>query len=122
MGAPASAILAEVYIQHLQHTPAADILSKHQIMDYDRYVDDILIAYNTQETNIISTLDDFNAIHPKLKFTIDQQAQNRLNYLDITSKKNQSDRKPTSKDLILHNTSCHPYEHKKQLSTTYITE
>jgi hypothetical protein len=88
-------------------------------MDYYRYVDDILIAYNAQKTNIINTLDAFNAVHPKLKFTMEQQTQNTLNYLDITTKKNHSElnfeiyRKPTSTDLILHNTSCHPYEHKK---------
>jgi hypothetical protein len=41
MRAPTSPILAEVYI--LEHTSVADILSKHQIMDYYRYVDDICI-------------------------------------------------------------------------------
>jgi hypothetical protein len=119
MGAPTSAILAEVCIQHLEHTSIADILSKHQIMDYYRYVGDILIIYNAQKTNIINTLHDFNAVHPKLKFTMEQQTQNRLNYLDLMIKKNQNEldfeiyRKPASTDLIIHNTSCHPYEHTK---------
>jgi hypothetical protein len=64
-------------------------------------------------------LENFNAIHPKLKFTIEQQTQNRLNYLDLTIKKNRNKlnfeiyRKPTTTDLILHNNSCHPYEHKE---------
>jgi nucleoside-specific outer membrane channel protein Tsx len=73
MGGPTSVILAEVYLQHLEHTSIADILSKHQIMDYYRYMDDILVVYNAQKTNIISTLEEFNAIHPKLKFTMEQQ-------------------------------------------------
>jgi hypothetical protein len=119
MGAPISAILAEVYIQHLEHTSIADTLNKYQIMDYYRYVDDILIVYNEQKTNIINALEDFNAIHSKLKFTMEQGTQNGINYLDLTIKKNQNElnfeiyRKPTATDLILHNTSCHPYEHKK---------
>jgi hypothetical protein len=64
-------------------------------------------------------LENVNAIHPKLKFTIEQQTQNKINFIGLTIKKNQNKlnfkiyRKPTTIDLILHNTSCHPYEHKK---------
>jgi hypothetical protein len=35
-------------------------------MDYYRYVDDILIIHNAQKTNIMNTLDEFNAIHTNL--------------------------------------------------------
>lgn len=66
MGAPTSAIFAEVYMQHLEHTSVVDILSKHKIMNYYRYVYDILVVYNMQKTNIMNTLNVFNAIHPKL--------------------------------------------------------
>jgi hypothetical protein len=31
MGAPTSAILAETYIQHLEHTSIFDILNKHRL-------------------------------------------------------------------------------------------
>jgi hypothetical protein len=119
MGAPTSAMIAEVYIQHLKHTLIPDILNKHKLTDYYRYVDDILIVYGKQKTNITNTLEDFNAVHLKLKFTMEQQTQNRINYLDLTIKKNQNElnfeiyRKATITDLILHNTSCHPCEHKK---------
>jgi hypothetical protein len=50
---------------------------------------------------------------------MEQQSQNKLNYLDltITTQDNELNfgihRKPTTTDLILHNTSCHPHEHKK---------
>jgi hypothetical protein len=119
MGAPTSTLLSEVYRQHLQHISIADILNKHKIIDYYRYMDDILIVYDERKTNIINMLENFNAIHTKLKFTIEQQTQNRINYLGLTIKKNRHKlnfeiyRKPTTIDLILHNTSCHPYEHKK---------
>jgi hypothetical protein len=42
MGAPSSAILSEIYLQHLEHTKIIDILTQH-IMGYFRYVDDILV-------------------------------------------------------------------------------
>jgi hypothetical protein len=119
MGAPTSAILAEVFLQYLEHTQIIDILKKHQIIDYYRYVDDILIIYNPQKNNISNTLNEFNATHHKIKFTMEQQSQNTLNYLDITIPIHDKElnfgihRKPTTTDLILRNTSCHPQEHKK---------
>jgi hypothetical protein len=85
------AILAEVFLQYLEHTLIADILNKHQITDYHRYVDDILIIYGTQKTNITNTLEDFNAIHPKLKFTMEQQTQNKIIYLDLTITNNKNE-------------------------------
>jgi hypothetical protein len=36
MGAPTSAILAETFIQHLEHTIIYKILSRNQIVDYHR--------------------------------------------------------------------------------------
>jgi hypothetical protein len=86
MWAPTSAMLSEVYIHNLQHTSIADSLSKHQIIYY-RHVDDILVVYDEQITNIINMIEHFNAIHPKLKFTVEQQTQNRINYVDLTIKK-----------------------------------
>jgi hypothetical protein len=67
----------------------------------------------------MNILDEFNAIHPELKFPMEQQTQNMINYHDLTTMQNQNElnfgiyRKPISTDLILHNTSCHPYEHQK---------
>jgi hypothetical protein len=52
MGAPTSAILSEVCIQHLEHTIIAYILMKHEIIDYYRYVDNVLVKYDQQKTNI----------------------------------------------------------------------
>jgi hypothetical protein len=54
MGAPTSAILDKVFIQYLEHTRIIDILKEFQIIDYHRYVDDILIIYitHTQQTSI----------------------------------------------------------------------
>jgi hypothetical protein len=47
-------------------------------MDYYRYVDDIIMVYDEQKTNITNMLEDFNAIQPKLKFTVEQRTQNRI--------------------------------------------
>jgi hypothetical protein len=52
MGAPTSATLAEVYIQYIEHKKLYPILKKRQIIGYFRYIDDILIIYNQNKTNI----------------------------------------------------------------------
>jgi hypothetical protein len=119
MGAPTSAILVETFIQHLEHTII------YQIIDYYRYVDDVLIIYNEEYTNIENTLDEFNGIHPKIKFMMERETQNRINYLDMTVIKAHNKltfniyRKPTTTDSIIHNDSCHPNEHKKKSAINY---
>jgi hypothetical protein len=60
MGAPTSTILAEVYIQHMEHKQLYPILRKHQIIGYFRYIDDILILYNQNKANIDEILTEFN--------------------------------------------------------------
>jgi hypothetical protein len=125
MGALTSAILAETFIQHLEHTKIINILKKY-IIEYCRYVDDILILYNKCITNIEHTLADFNSIHPNIQFTIENETHNSLNYLDLTITNMQEKltfsifRKPTSTDLIIHNDSCHPQEHKNA-AINYLT-
>jgi hypothetical protein len=118
MGAPTSAIFSEIFIQHLEHNDILNTLTKHNVIDYHRYVDDMLIVYNEKQTNINQLLLDFNNIHRKLQYTMEAQTENKLNYLDITigitDRKFTFDiyRKPTTTDHIIHNTSCHPNEHK----------
>jgi hypothetical protein len=62
MGAPISAILAEIYIQHMEHKQMYPILIKQQIIGYFRYIDDII--YDQKKTNIEYTLIEFNKLQP----------------------------------------------------------
>jgi hypothetical protein len=52
MGAHTSAILSELYLQHLEHVKIVDILIQNHILGYFRHVDDILIAFNSELTDI----------------------------------------------------------------------
>jgi hypothetical protein len=94
------------------------ILHTNHIIGYYRYVDDILIIYNMNNTNIDKTLADFNNVHPKLQFTSEKERNNHINFLDITIHRTDSAfeyniyRKPTATGHIIHNSSCHPPEHK----------
>ena len=91
---------------------------KHNILGYFRYVDDILIVYDTNTTDIQKVLDDFNDNTHPLSFTLEKENNNQIHFLDITIKKaNQSFqyeiyRKPTNTDIIIPSDSNHPLEHK----------
>jgi hypothetical protein len=94
------------------------IFLKQKIIAYFRYVDDILIIYDNKNTNIDQTLNDFNNLQPTLKFTIENEKHKILNFLDLTIHRKKKHlqysiyRKPTYTDIIIPNSSCHPYEHK----------
>jgi hypothetical protein len=72
VGVPTSAILAKIFIQYLEHTKIIKILNEHHVIDYCRYVDDILIVYDARSTGIDNTSTDFNTIHPQVHFTIEK--------------------------------------------------
>jgi len=88
MGASTSSILSEIYLQHMENTTVPELLEKHIIKGYFRYVDDILLVYTDNTTNIHKALDEFNNPTPKLKFTLEEEQNNQINFLDITIKKN----------------------------------
>jgi hypothetical protein len=127
MRAPTSSILAEIFIQYIEQNHIINILQTHHIIDYYRYVDDILNIYNENCTNIDDTLKEFNSIHPNIQYTMEKPINNKLNYVDITIENIHNIftfnlyRKPATTDLIIHNESCHPTEHKNA-AVRYLTE
>jgi hypothetical protein len=84
MGAPSSVLLSEIYLQYIEHNQILDLLIKQKIIPYHRYVDDILIVYNTQCTNINNTTDEFNTIHRKVQFSMEAENNNQINFLDLS--------------------------------------
>jgi len=118
MGAPSSSTLSEDYLQHLEHKTLYKILLTHNILGYFRYVDDILIVYDKQKTNINNLLNSFNNAANPLQFTMEHETNNQINFLDITIKKDNNKlkfniyRKHTQTDIIIPHDSCHPNEHK----------
>ena len=84
MGAPSSGLISEIFLQQMEHVHLARLSTKHKIIDYFRYVDDILLIFDSNHTDIQTILNDFNAIHLKLKFTAEIETDNKINYLDVT--------------------------------------
>jgi len=88
MGTPSSGLIAEIFLQHIEHTHLAHLTQKHRIINYCRYVDDSLLINDSTHTSIQMVLEDFNALHPKLEFTAEAEKDNNLNYLDISIHRN----------------------------------
>jgi hypothetical protein len=76
--APTSAILAEIYIQNMEHTQIYNILTKQHIIAYFRYVDDILIVYDNMKTNIDNMINEFNKLQSKIEFTLEKENQKTI--------------------------------------------
>jgi len=118
MGAPTSSIFSEIYLQYMGNTLIYDVLQKTRIEGYFRYVDDILIVYNENLTDINEIHNRFNSISPDLNFILELEQDDGLNFLDLTIKKTTTKmifniyRKPTTSDNIIPNNSCHPSEQK----------
>ena len=118
MGAPTSSVFSEIYLQNLENTKIAELLIKHNVEGYFRYVDDILVMYKEDQTNTNNMLDDFNSAIPNMKFTLEKEENNKINFLDNTIAKGHDSllfeiyRKPTTTDAIIPNDSCHTGEHK----------
>jgi hypothetical protein len=118
MGAPTSSILSEIYLQYLESSNIYNLLLDHNIIGYFRYVDDILVVYNEDNTNIESLLLQFNNLSPKLEFTIEKEENQKINFLDITINTESEGfsidihRRPTYTDVITPKESCHPNEQK----------
>jgi hypothetical protein len=79
MGAPTSARLSQVL-----HMFIYGILKQNNIQGYFRYVDSCLIIYDTELTDVHSVLSQFNTITPNLKFTIEEEKDKCINFLDVT--------------------------------------
>jgi hypothetical protein len=105
------------------------------VLGYFRYVDDILLVYSTEETDMHIALDSFNKANTNLQFTIEEELENRIDFLDIAITKekqhsvNDRYRKPTATRCIIPRQSCHPHEHKpcairylRNRNETYPTE
>ena len=118
MGAPSSDLIAEIFLQHVEHSYITNLTQKHGIMNYCRYVDDILIIFDPNHSGIQKILNDFNFLHSKLRLTAETEDDCTLNYLEISIRRTLTGlrtaifRKPTFTDTIILFTSSHPIQHK----------
>lgn len=113
MGNPLSPWMAEIFMGHLeQDLCCQNLLPKGWV----RYVDDIwAIVKKSEVANVLSIL---NSLYPTIKFTVEEESEGVLNFLDIqlTRSRNNFDvnvyRKPTCTDRFISVDSFCPMQHK----------
>jgi hypothetical protein len=79
MGASSSGLIAEFFLQHMEHQHMAELSATHKIINYFRYVDDILIIHDSNHSDIQDILTDFKSLHPNLQFTAETEKDNTMN-------------------------------------------
>lgn len=120
MGSSLAGLLANIYINYLENRFfRSQTHLRDKLLYYKRYVDDTLILFDGTTKEIDNLAVELNKMHPKIHFTVEHETPDGINYLDLTiSSKNQKHnfqifRKPTTTNVSIHNSSCHPDQHKK---------
>jgi len=128
MAAPSSGLIAEIFIHHIEHSQLTCLTQKPKIINYCRYVDDIILIFDFDHSNIQKILDDFNSLHPKLQFTAETEKDHTSNFLDISIHRTPTNmitaifRNPTFTDTVSPFTSNHPTHHKYEKSNSSTTD
>ena len=118
MCAPSAAIPSEIFLQYVEFQHITTY-AKHHILHYFHYADEILIMFDSFQTNINSILTEINHIHPKLHFIAHVKKHNNIiNYLYISIRWSQynlsfsTDQKPNFTDTVIPYTSRHSPQQK----------
>lgn len=80
MGAPVSACIANLVMEHVESEVLSKCKGKFQY--YKRFVDDSIICVHKDKCQEV--LDQFNSYHPSFKFTSEVEKNLSLNFLDLT--------------------------------------
>ena len=110
MGSPLSPVLAQLFMENLESGPIRKIVGPH--ITWLRYVDDTLVLIPRRK-NPQQLLDQLNKIHPRITFTMEEEVDDVIPFLDTLIHREDSSvrlsvyRKPTNKDDYFHYFSGH---------------
>ena len=109
MGGPASSTTAEIYMQVHESTAISTALHPPKV--WERFVDDVYSI--VKHTHLENFFHHINNLHQNIKFTMEEESNGELAFLDTLLKRNNGDisvlvyRKPTHTDQYLHYSSHH---------------
>jgi hypothetical protein len=118
MGPPISSILAEIFLQNLENKWYPNMINKRHIQYIARYVDDVLIVYDSALATANTILRDHNDVHPNIKYNMEVEENEYISFLDLNIHRNLNKldmgiyRKPTRTDVVIPHSSNHPASHK----------
>ena len=110
MGSPLSAVMAQLFMEALEADHLRHLVGSNAV--WLRYVDDVL-AVLPARTDVQALLQRLNAVHPTIKFTVEEERDEQLPFLDTVIHRKYDNplfsvyRKPTNKDDFIHFFSAH---------------
>jgi len=117
-GSPISGLIAEIFLQSLEHTHIKTLLDTKSIIFYTTYIDNILIIYDTTQINLDTITHYANTINNNPELCPTPEQNNKVSFLDLTITRNtphlETDifRKPTTTDTTISSLFNHPQEQK----------
>ena len=117
MGSPLSPFLAEIFMNSLEESLSKSPHFKN-IIFWRRYVDDVFGIYNGTSEELIDFKTHLNSLHPNIKFTLEIETNNSINFLDLNISKLQNKlkfniyRKNTTSNRLIPFDSSTPFSHK----------
>jgi hypothetical protein len=120
MGSPISGTRAEAFLQQLENTIIKHLIDDKIITFYTRYVDDILLIYDSTRTDPDGILKYVNSVHSSIQLTPTLESNNTVNFLDLSIYNQEHPpclklgihRKPNTTDTTINFLSNHPHERK----------
>lgn len=119
MGSPISPILSEIFLQDLENRILTSSNIKPSI--WIRYVDDIFLIWKDSSQELNDFLKFCNEFHNSIKFTMELEVNDTLQFMDIGISKNgpnlefKQQYKKIHTDSYLHKTSNHPLIYKENV-------
>ena len=125
MGSPLSPVLVELFMEEfeLDTIENADLRPNLWL----RYVDDTFVVWPHGKTALQEFLLHLNSQHPLIKFTMEQEKNNTISFLDVQVTRKADGtlahtvhRKPTHTDRYLHSSSFHHPRFKSAVLNTLV--
>jgi hypothetical protein len=83
MGSPICGMIAEICLQKIEGLHIRHWIESKEIINYKRYVDDIIIIFNHSKTNETIITSIMNGINEQLEFKATLEVNKSINYLDL---------------------------------------
>ena len=122
MGSPLGPVLANIFMCHLESS-ALNMYQGNQPLLYRRYMDDTFLIFNSP-LDVTSFYDWMNSQHEHIKFTMEQEQDGRISFLDVLVTREPNGhlvtsvyRKPSFSGLYLRWDSFVPKQYKRGLVT-----
>ncbi|XP_045477945.1 uncharacterized protein LOC123683088 [Harmonia axyridis] len=129
MGSPSSNLFSEIFMTALEKKifSPANVNLTDFVLYWKRYVDDIFCIWTGSNSELESFLELINSFYSSIQFTLEIEDNNKcLNFLDIQVKIINEHlefniyRKPTFSDILIHNSSSHPFKIKMSAFHTLV--